>query len=81
MCIALSLPFFPEDVLTPVLTRGMSPLSQTLFSMTILSNAVLIAAASALYLLLRNLIRRATTGKPAFEGTLAKESIEKKSSF
>jgi preflagellin peptidase FlaK len=78
MCIALALPFFPAALFTPVLAEGMSPLSQTLFPITILSNAVLIAAASGLYLLLRNLIRRATTGKPAFEGTLAKESIGKK---
>jgi preflagellin peptidase FlaK len=78
MCIALALPFFPATLFAPVLAEGMSPLSQTLFPITILSNSVLIAALSALYLLLRNLIERAKTGKPVFEGTLAKESLGKK---
>jgi preflagellin peptidase FlaK len=78
MCIALALPFFPVVVLTPVIPEGLSPLSQTLFPMTILSNAVLIAAVSGLYLLLRNLIGRAKTGKSLFEGTLARESLGKK---
>ena len=36
------------------------------------------AAASGLYLLFRNLIKRVTTGKKLFEGTLAAESIGKK---
>jgi prepilin signal peptidase PulO-like enzyme (type II secretory pathway) len=86
MCIALSLPFFPLEApllagvssVRPFLVNAVSPLSQTLFPITILSNSVLIAALSALYLLLRNLIGRAKTGKPAFEGTLAKESLGKK---
>ena len=78
MCIAMALPFFPQALLTPILPGGLSPLSQTLFPVTILSNAVLIAAASAVYLLLRNLARKATTRKPLFEGTLAQESIGKK---
>lgn len=78
MCIALALPVFPTILITPVLPAGLSPLSQTMFPLTILSNSVLIAAASGLFLLIRNLIRRLTTGKALFEGTLAKESIGKK---
>jgi archaeal preflagellin peptidase FlaK len=78
MCIALALPFFPAALITPILPGGISPLSQTLFPVTILSNAVLIAAASAIYLLISNLARKATTGKPLFEGTLSQESIGKK---
>ena len=78
MCIALALPVFPTILLTPLLSEGLSPLSQIMFPITILSNSVLIAAASGIYLLLRNLIRRLTTGKALFEGTLAKESIGKK---
>ena len=78
MCIALALPFFPTTLLTPVLAGGLSPLSQTIFPVTILSNAVLIAAASAIFLLIRNLVRKSTSGKPLFEGTLAKEFIGKK---
>ncbi len=78
MCIAVALPFFPTILLTPLLPDGLSPLSQIMFPMTILSNSVLIAAASGIFLLLRNLIRRLTTGKALFEGALAKESIGKK---
>jgi archaeal preflagellin peptidase FlaK len=78
MCIALALPFFPVALVTPILPDGLSPLSQILFPITILSNAVLIAAASALYLLLSNLAHKATSHKPLFEGTLAGESLGKK---
>ena len=77
MCIALALPFFPTTLIKPLLAEGLSPLSQVLFPITILSNSVLIAAASCLYLLLRNLARH-ISGKPVFEGALAKESIGKK---
>jgi archaeal preflagellin peptidase FlaK len=78
ICIAMALPFFPVVLMTPVLVEGLSPLSQVIFPITILSNSVLIAALSGLYLLLRNLGGRATTGKSLFEGTLAQESIGKK---
>ncbi len=78
MCIALALPFFPAVILTPVLAGGLSPLSQIIFPITILSNSVLIAALSSMYLLLRNLFRREASGQPLFEGTLAKESLGKK---
>ena len=78
MCIALALPFFPTLLLTPILPNGLSPLSQVIFPVTILSNAVLIAALSTLYMLLRNLARKASSHKPLFEGTLARESIGKK---
>ena len=78
MCIALALPFFPEILFTPVIASGVSPISQMFFPITILSNAVLIAAASGLYLLLHNVVGRLATGKRLFEGTLAKESVGKK---
>jgi preflagellin peptidase FlaK len=78
MCIALALPFFPSMIFTPLLVGGLSPLSQVIFPITILSNAVLLAALSALYLLTRNLARKASAGKPLFEGTLAQESLGKK---
>jgi hypothetical protein len=39
---------------------------------------VLFAAASGIYMLLRNLIQRTTTGTKLFEGTLTNESIGKK---
>ncbi len=77
MCIAFALPFFPTIILQPLLAGGLSPLSQLIFPITILSNSVLIAALSAVYLLLRNLARK-TSGKPLFEGTLSRESLGKK---
>ncbi|HUT16837.1 MAG TPA: A24 family peptidase C-terminal domain-containing protein [Acidobacteriota bacterium] len=78
MCIALALPFFPETLFTPIFAAGVSPLAKNLFPLTIFSNAVLFAAASGIYMLLRNLIWRITTGKKIFEGTLGTESIGKK---
>ncbi len=78
MCIALALPFFPKTLFTPIFATGISPLAQYLFPLTIFSNAVLFAAASGIYMLLRNLIWRIKTGKKIFEGTLRTESIGKK---
>ena len=78
MCIALALPFSTETLFTPIFASGVSPLAQNLFPLTIFSNSVLFAAASGLYMLLRNLVQRATTGKKLFEGSLSAESIGKK---
>jgi preflagellin peptidase FlaK len=78
MCIALALPFFPETLFTPIFASGISPLAQYFFPLTIFSNAVLFAAASGIYMLLRNLVWRIRTGKKIFEGTLGTESIGKK---
>jgi preflagellin peptidase FlaK len=78
MCIALALPFSTEKLFSPIFASGVSPLSQILFPLTIFSNSVLFAAASGIYMLLRNFVRRIETGKKLFEGTLATESITKK---
>jgi len=78
MCIALALPFSTEMLFKPILDSGVSPLAQNIFPLTIFSNSVLFAAASGLYMLLRNLIQRAATGKKLFEGSLSTESIGKK---
>jgi preflagellin peptidase FlaK len=78
MCIALALPFSTETLFTPIFASGVSPLSQNLFPLTIFTNGVLLAAASGIYLLLRNLIQRAASGKKLFEGTLGTESLGKK---
>jgi len=78
MCIALALPFSTETLLTPILASGVSPLSQNLFPLTIFTNSVLFAAASGIYMILRNLIQRVATVKKLFEGTLTNESIGKK---
>jgi preflagellin peptidase FlaK len=78
MCIALALPFSTETLFTPVFASGVSPLSQNLFPLTIFTNGVLLAAASGIYLLLRNLIQRAASGKKLFEGSLGTGSLGKK---
>ena len=78
MCIALALPFSTETLFTPIVPSGVSPLSQNIFPLTIFSNSVLFAAASGIYMLLRNLIQRVAAGEKLFEGTLATESIGKK---
>jgi len=78
MCIGLALPFSTETLFTPILGSEVSPLAQYIFPLTIFSNSVLFAAASGVYMLLRNLIQRATTGKKLFEGSLSTESIGKK---
>ena len=78
MCIALALPFAPTALFTPILASGVSPISQNIFPITILSNSVLVAALSAVALFLYNLLWRVKTGKKLFENTLANESAWKK---
>lgn len=78
MCIALALPFSTEALFTPIIPSGVSPLAQNLFPLTIFSNSVLFAAASGVYMFLRNLIQRVAASKKLFEGTLSSESIGKK---
>ena len=78
MCIALALPFSTEALFTPIIASGVSPLAQNIFPLTIFSNSVLFAAASGLYIFLRNLINRAAKGKKLFEGSLSTESFGKK---
>ena len=78
MCIAFALPFAPVTLFTPRLSGSLSPISQFVFPLTIFGNAVLFAAASMVYMVLRNLVWHKKNGKPMFTGTLAKESIWKK---
>ena len=78
MCIAFALPFAPLTLFTPVLSGGLSPLSQVIFPLTIFSNAVLFAAASGIYMILRNVVWHKKNGKKMFTGTLAHESMWKK---
>jgi preflagellin peptidase FlaK len=78
MCIALALPFAPQTLFTPILTGAISPISQFIFPLTIFSNAVLFAAASGIYMILRNLVWHKQNGTKMFQGTLASESIGKK---
>ena len=78
MCLALALPFFPEKLVVPLLAEGASPLSQLIFPLTVFSNGVLFAAATAIYMLLRNLIWHMRTGDKMFEGNLGAQSFWKK---
>ena len=78
MCIALALPFAPLALFTPLLAGAVSPTSQVIFPITIFGNAVLFAAASAIYMVLRNVVWHKKTGAKMFSGTLASESIGKK---
>jgi len=78
ICIALALPFAPLALFTPLLADAISPTSQILFPITIFGNGVLFAAASCIYMILRNLIWHKKTRTKMFPGTLASESIGKK---
>ncbi len=74
MCIAFSLPFAPVALFTPVIANSLSPVSQVIYPMTIFSNGVLFAAASCVYMILRNYVWHKKNGKEMFTGTLAHES-------
>jgi len=78
MCIALALPFAPLALFTPLLPGAVSPTSQVIFPLTIFGNAVLFAAASGIYMVLRNVVWHKKTKTKMFQGTLASESIGKK---
>lgn len=78
MCIAFSLPFAPVALFTPLLANSLSPVSQVIYPLTIFSNGVLFAAASCLYMVLRNFVWHKRNGKEMFSGTLAHESVGKK---
>src|SRR3972149_10369063 len=76
MCLALALPFYPEGLFTPAL-QGLSPISQFLFPMSIFNNSVLLAAATALYMLLRNVFWHWRAHESLFEH-FKDESLGKK---
>jgi preflagellin peptidase FlaK len=77
MCIAFALPFAPEAT-TPLVNAAVSPTSQFIYPLTIFSNAVLFAAASAVYMVIRNIAWHHKNGKDLFSGSLAHESLGKK---
>ena len=77
MCLALALPFYPQNLLTPILGE-ISPISQTLFPITVFSNAVLFAAATAVYMFLRNVFWHKKTGRKLFEEGHQNESLGRK---
>jgi len=77
MCLALALPFHPESLPSP-LSGEISPISQIFFPITIFSNSVLLAAATAIYMLLRNIFRRQKTGERLFDKGHKDESFGRK---
>jgi archaeal preflagellin peptidase FlaK len=78
MCIAIALPFAPLPPFTPLLDGAVSPTSQIIFPITIFGNAVLFAATSGIYMILRNFVWHTKTKTKMFSGTLMSESIGKK---
>jgi preflagellin peptidase FlaK len=78
ICIALALPFIPEITFFPLFSMGISPLSQILFPLTVFSNGVLLAAASAVYLFFYNIVWQIRNKRKLFEGSLSNESYGKK---
>lgn len=77
MCLALALPFHPENLTKPFSGEA-SPISQLFFPMTIFSNSVLLAAATAIYMLLRNIFWSQKTGKKLFEREYESKSFGRK---
>jgi len=77
MCLALALPFYPENLVAPV-SRTISPISQNFFPITVFSNGVLLAAASAVYMFLNNILWHKRRGKKLFGEGLKSESFGRK---
>jgi preflagellin peptidase FlaK len=77
MCLALALPFYPESLFTPI-SGEISPISQFFFPITVFSNSVLLAAATAVYMFLRNVFWHKRTGKKIFEEGHKNESLGRK---
>jgi preflagellin peptidase FlaK len=77
MCLALALPFYPENLFKP-LSGEISPILQVFFPITVFSNSVLLAAATAIYIFLRNVFWHKRTGKKLFEEGHQNESLGRK---
>jgi preflagellin peptidase FlaK len=78
MCIAFALPFAPIALSLPIFTEGLSPIAQYVYPITILGNSVFFGAATAVYMVLRNVVWHKKNGTQMFPGTLASESAGKK---
>ncbi|MEM3566690.1 MAG: A24 family peptidase C-terminal domain-containing protein [Candidatus Bathyarchaeia archaeon] len=80
MCLALALPFYPSELLKPLmpLMGEASPIMNMFFPITVFSNSVILAALTAIYLLFHNVLWRIKTGNPLFEGDQRKASLGKK---
>lgn len=77
MCLALALPFYPRSFPAPILGT-VSPISEKFFPFAVFSNAVVLAALSAVYIFFRNIVWRAKTGRNLFEGNQKQESLGRK---
>ncbi|MEM1589370.1 MAG: A24 family peptidase C-terminal domain-containing protein [Candidatus Bathyarchaeia archaeon] len=77
MCLALALPFYPQELFSPF-SGEISPFMRMFFPLTVFSNAIMLAALTAVYLLVHNLAWRWKTGKALFEDEQKSESIGKK---
>lgn len=77
MCLALALPFYPENFLKP-LVGEISPISRVFFPLTIFSNSVILVIVPVLWITSQNAIWRRKTGKELFAGSQRSESIGKK---
>src|SRR4030067_2631812 len=71
MCLALALPYYPTNLLSQ------APFFSPILPLTVFSNAVLLAALTVVYALLRNLLWKTQTGSSLFAG-LENESIWRK---
>jgi len=78
MCIALALPFAPVALSMPFFNEGLSPIATYIYPITILGNSVFFAAATAIYMALRNVVWHKKNRIQMFPGTLASESLGKK---
>ncbi|MEM1551192.1 MAG: A24 family peptidase C-terminal domain-containing protein [Candidatus Bathyarchaeia archaeon] len=80
MCLALALPFYPSELLKPLmpLMGEASPIMNLFFPVTVFSNSVILAALTAIYLLFNNILWRIKTGNPLFEGEQRKASMGKR---
>jgi preflagellin peptidase FlaK len=77
MCLALALPFYPENLITPI-SQQISPISSLIFPITVFSNAVILVFVPIVYILLRNAYWRIKTGRKLFEGELRNEALWRK---
>jgi len=77
MCLALSLPFYPEELFAPM-SGTISPISRNFFPITVFSNGVLFAAATAVYMFLNNILWHKRTGKKLFSEGHERESFGRK---
>ena len=77
ICLALALPFYPKNFLSPLFGE-ISPISSTIFPVTVFSNSVLVAAMSAVAILLYNIFWHWKTGRSLFSGGYQPKSFGKR---